>query len=83
MELMLEPGHIVCLVDVQDQVIRCREGALWITEDGSPDDITLSTGQSARLDRRGKTVVLAIIASRVEIEGPAWKPLAALCFQFD
>ena len=50
-------------------MIRCREGALWITEDCSPDDITLGTGLSARLHRRGKTVVLAVIASRVEIEG--------------
>ena len=37
MELMIESGRIVCLVDAQEQVIRCRDGALWITEDCSPD----------------------------------------------
>jgi len=82
MELMIESGRIVCLVDAQDQVIRCREGALWITEDCSPDDITLGTGQSTRLHRRGKTVVFAVVASRVEIEGPVRRPLAPLRFQF-
>ena len=82
MELTIESGRILCLVDAQGQVICCREGALWITEDGSLVDITLGAGQSARLGRRGKTVVHAVLASRVEIEGPARRPMAALRFQF-
>ena len=49
--------------------LRCEAGCLWITEEGIAEDATLVAGQSARLVRHGKALVLALRDSRLLLDG--------------
>ena len=54
--------------------VRCDAGRLWITEEGCPDDILLEAGQSMRLERDQRAVVLALGVARVAVQ-PAIEPV--------
>ena len=69
LQLKAGSGEAFLLIDARGQLLRCHGGALWITQEGSYDDITLVEGQSAKLDRDGRTVVLAVSDSVLAIEG--------------
>jgi Protein of unknown function (DUF2917) len=48
--------------------VRCDTGRLWITEEGCFDDTVLEAGQSTRIERHRRAVVLALGAARVAIQ---------------
>jgi hypothetical protein len=49
--------------------VRCVAGRLWITEEGCLDDIVLDAGQSTRIERDRRSVVLALGgAARVAVQ---------------
>ena len=53
-------------------VVRCLAGALWITQDGDPDDVVVKAGQCFVLDRPGLALVSAPVGSAtVVIEQPS------------
>lgn len=61
--LKLNSGALVSIDDCQGQALRVLEGRVWVTHEGSLDDVFLDAGASYRLEGSGRTVVTA--------EGPA------------
>jgi len=64
-------------------LVRCLEGAVWITQDGDRADHVVGAGDSFRVDRDGTVIVQATRPARVAIESPRddepdawWNPLA-------
>lgn len=47
------------------------EGELWITQDGSPQDHIVESGQSYQISRGGATVAQAFKRSLVSLSAPA------------
>ncbi|WP_269532171.1 DUF2917 domain-containing protein [Chitinimonas sp. BJYL2] len=46
--------------------IHCHEGQLWIT-DAAGNDVLLSAGQSHRISHRGRVVIEALSAARLQL----------------
>jgi hypothetical protein len=49
-------------------IIHCTSGSLWITHDGDPKDIFLSSGESYRAERELAMHVFAMQGSLLEVE---------------
>lgn len=49
-------------------VIHCTSGSLWITHDGDPKDIFLSSGERYRAEREDAMHVFAMQDSLLEVE---------------
>jgi len=56
----LKRGTILRLRDRACRTVTARVGSLWITEQASPRDVLLRTGQSFTLTRSGVALVEAI-----------------------
>jgi len=67
----LDQGQLLTLDDSLDVTIECAEGALWLTQDGDPRDVTLSAGQSYRIDRTSRVMVFATSPSVFKISSAA------------
>jgi len=52
-------------------LVHVREGELWLTQEGSPQDHLLGAGQTFRIDRDGATLVHAFRRSLVSLSRPA------------
>ncbi len=63
----LEQGQMLTLDDSLDVTIHSETGALWITQDGDPRDVTLSAGASYRIDRSSRVMVFATSPSAFRI----------------
>jgi Protein of unknown function (DUF2917) len=63
---VLSQGELLKLRDACGVEIRCRAGRLWITEQGSPDDVWLTTDEAYTCSWRGLTLVGAELDSVVE-----------------
>ncbi len=50
--------------------VGCIAGEVWITEDGRQDDVVLSAGESAVLERAGLAMITPFGSADVEIECP-------------
>jgi hypothetical protein len=81
--LDLTRGHTLTLDDSRGALVRVLTGALWITQDGDPNDHFAAAGEPFRISRGGATVVQALDESRFVVEAPhaaaleAWRePLA-------
>jgi ferric-dicitrate binding protein FerR (iron transport regulator) len=44
--------------------LTCREGVLWLTHEGDPEDTVVEAGSSVRLDGPGLVVVQALRRAR-------------------
>ena len=70
LDLAREQG--VRLTDARGTRIACRSGALWITIDNDPRDVTLGAGESTTLDSCAGTLVQAILGpAEVAVTPPA------------
>jgi hypothetical protein len=69
----LAKSQAVTLTDARGAEIKCRSGALWITQDHDQRDIVLQAGESFTLDRGDPAIVWALAASSVEVL-PARRP---------
>lgn len=58
--LLAKARDSVSLVNIAGHELQCERGTLWVTQEGDLDDITLTAGQSARIDRNGTTLVMAL-----------------------
>jgi Protein of unknown function (DUF2917) len=63
-------GSLV-LDGAEGTVIAVDNGCLWVTLERDPRDIVLAAGMRFKIDRRGRTVVVAEEDSRVRITRPA------------
>jgi len=50
---------VACLNDARGQTVRVERGSVWITQDGSSDDLCLHAGESFIVAHNGLTVVTA------------------------
>jgi hypothetical protein len=55
----LRAREVLDIRNGQGLVVRCLDGALWITQDGDTDDVVLKAGDCFVLDRRGLALVSA------------------------
>lgn len=58
--LLAKARGSVSLVNIAGHELQCARGTIWVTQEGDLDDITLTAGQSARIDRHGTTLVAAL-----------------------
>ncbi len=65
--LSLAAGQHLTLDDACGTRIEPFEGTLWITEEGEPRDFVVMAGDAFVVARQGRTVVQALVASRVEL----------------
>ena len=58
LEIALAPRSVLRLAgDHRGLCIRCTSNALWITQDGDPDDICLGAGEQFSVTRPGPVVL--------------------------
>jgi hypothetical protein len=55
----LERGSLLRLEDARGTLIRVREGAIWLTQEGDARDRYLAPGAEFRLDRDGVALAQA------------------------
>ncbi|HEY3633671.1 MAG TPA: DUF2917 domain-containing protein [Caldimonas sp.] len=66
----LRAHQIVRFDDATGAAIVCLRGELWLTQDGSPDDVILGPGERFALDRPGLALVEALKASSLRVAMP-------------
>lgn len=57
--LKLDSGALVAINDGRGQALRVLEGRVWVTQEGSLDDVFLDAGATYRLEGAGRAVVTA------------------------
>ena len=68
--LLLPRADTLTLDDARGVLVRCLEGALWITQHDDQADHVIAAGEVFRVDREGPVVVQAVRAARLAIESP-------------
>jgi hypothetical protein len=68
--LLLPRTDTLTLDDARGALVRCLEGALWITQHDDQADHVIAAGEVFRVDREGPVVVQATRAARLAIESP-------------
>ena len=66
-DLCLEAGQFFSLDDACGTRIQSHEGTVWITEEGEPRDFVVGPGDAFLVTRPGRTLVQAMVASRVAL----------------
>ena len=69
--LALEAGQVLTLDDARGTRIQPRQGSVWITEEGEPQDFIVEAGQAFVVKRHGRTLVQALVDSRVAFRDEA------------
>lgn len=59
-------GHIQ-VIDGRGASVRCLQGSLWLTQDGDPNDVVLTAGESFTLDRDGLAIIYATADATVSL----------------
>lgn len=57
--VLLETGSVLSLDDAQGWRLSCQRGRLWVTVEGSGQEVTLSQGRSVTIEGDGRVVVEA------------------------
>ena len=66
--LSLEPDHVVAFRRARGLTITCRQGEIWVTEDGDPRDVVLRAGERISLERPGRALVSAFVGSTLSVQ---------------
>lgn len=66
----LARSELLTLSDIQDHVLSCGRGELWITIDGDRRDIILTPGETWRIESRVPVVISALRASTMSLLHP-------------
>jgi hypothetical protein len=74
--LALKPGQFVTLEDACGTQIRIQDGSAWITEEGDPNDFTLSPGEAHTVMHQGRTVVQAMDSAKLTLREGECPPAA-------
>jgi hypothetical protein len=53
----LARGNVARIEDARGTTLRVETGSVWVTQDGSRDDVLLDAGESFRIERDGTTVL--------------------------
>lgn len=65
--LTLAPRQLHSIGDPSSVRIVCREGALWITLDGEPDDWIVEAGETFEAPRQARALLYALGPTRVDL----------------
>jgi len=65
--LSLEAGQLFALDDACGTNIHAHDGIVWITEEGEVRDFVVGPGEAFLVTRPGRTLVQAMVASRVAL----------------
>lgn len=65
--LDLPSGSLVPFVSVPGERVRILYGRVWLTEEGSPHDAFLASGEEVSLGSRGLAVIEALGPARVQL----------------
>jgi hypothetical protein len=63
--LTLAAGQVLTLDDARGIRIQPRQGSVWITEEGEAQDFIVEAGHAFVVKRPGRTLVQALVDSRV------------------
>jgi len=66
----LSPRDSLLLVNAQRTIIAVERGCVWVTLESDPRDIILSEGMRFEIDRPGRTIVAAEVASSLRLLSP-------------
>ena len=72
--------------DIRWRAIVCREGRIWITQDGDVQDHVITTGEMFLVSQPGKVIAEALVDTRISITPclatpPFWGRFADTIFQ--
>ena len=67
----LKARQIVRVADLHGARIACRQGAVWITQDGDVADTVLEPGQCFETAKSGQILIYGLGAAEVDIVEPA------------
>jgi hypothetical protein len=65
--IMLAPRQLHDIPDASGVTVTCRAGSVWLTVDGDPNDYILEAGESFALPGRGRVLVYALGAARIDL----------------
>ena len=65
--LDLPGGSVMPLHSVPGEQLRILDGRVWLTEEGSPEDAFLASGEEVRLASRGVAVIEALGPTRIQL----------------
>ena len=65
--LDLPGGTLVPFASVPGERVRILWGRVWLTEEGSPRDAYLGSGEEMSLDTRGLAVIEALSPARIQL----------------
>jgi hypothetical protein len=63
-------GGLLRIEQGPDTVVRVREGAVWLTQEGDARDRHLAAGEAFRLDRPGLAIVQALQHTTLSVSVP-------------
>ncbi|HEY8025364.1 MAG TPA: DUF2917 domain-containing protein [Burkholderiaceae bacterium] len=69
--VVLQQGQVMRLGNGNLQHLICREGTIWVTQDGDVRDVILNAGQCMMLDRSGVFVLSAFTPAQVVLRDRA------------
>ena len=68
-ELLLKKRQLLTLNEAQPRMaIECKEGVIWVTRAGDPQDYTLRAGRHYMPKGKGSLIIEALDDARVDIE---------------
>ncbi len=74
--IRLERGGLLRLEDARGTLVRVREGAIWLTQEGDSRDRYLAPGAEFRLDRDGVALAQALSRSTIALTPAMFSPHA-------
>jgi hypothetical protein len=59
-QALMQRGSMLRIKDARGALLQIRQGAVWLTQEGDPEDRYLGAGAHFRLDRDGIALVQAL-----------------------
>lgn len=81
--LKLKPRQIVRITDLSGVRVFCRQGSVWITQDGDLTDTVLERGQTYRSTRAAPLLLYGLGEAEVEVIEPAAAPASGVVRGFE
>lgn len=75
--ICLPKGQAALLDDARGAWVRCRGGAVWVTQENDRRDVVLEPGEAVLIERDGMAVVTALSDASVDVQ-PAPEPTGRL-----
>lgn len=66
----LDRDSLIVVPDEFEIVVRCKSGALWITQLGNPHDLAIYAGESMVVRKGNDSIINAVTAASVEMYLP-------------